>query len=90
MSVHSDCGGDIFWVRRSDDPERWMPPLEFAGYRYVITGDEPERTAIQVPTYIMHNCNPEKIEAWQEYQFKLAQLKNHKPDPWNWNDTLSG
>lgn len=76
MSTHGDCGEDIRWVHRSDDHERFMPPLEFAGYRYVILEDD---TAVQQPTYIIHHCNPEKVVAWGEYQTKLdaAKLANN-------------
>ena len=75
MSTHADCGEDIAWVRRSDDTDRWMPPLEFAGYRYVTQGEGEDKTAIQVPTYIIHHCNPEKVVAWNLYKEKLAEVK---------------
>jgi hypothetical protein len=53
-----------------------MPPLEFAGYRYiVIRGEDMVETATQEPTYIVHHCNPEKVASWEEYKKKLAAAR---------------
>lgn len=71
MSVHRDCGENIHWMHREDDPERFMPPMEFAGQAYVIEGG----IATEVSTYRMHRCDPVKVVAWQEYIQTMAELK---------------
>lgn len=75
MSTHADCGEDILWVHRADDMDRFMPPLEFAGYRYVVVGEGQAQTAVQQPTYIVHHCNPEKVISWNAYKEELAAAK---------------
>ena len=72
MSTHKDCGEEIRWAHRPDDPERFFPPLEYAGEVYII--DE-GGNAIQMHGYRMHRCDPEKVEAWQEYIAKISDLK---------------
>ncbi len=72
MSVHKDCGEDIRWVKREDEEQRWMPPLEFIGQVYII--DESGH-AFMTNAYQIHNCDPDKMEAWQEYQRRIAELK---------------
>lgn len=74
-SIHKDCGENIRWVKRSD-VDRWMAPLEFAGRAFVITGEVGlDSYAEEVSVYQVHHCNPEKMEAWQEYCAKIAHLK---------------
>lgn len=72
MSVHKDCGQPIRWAGREDDPSRFMPPLESAGQAYIIGEDG---SAIMVSVYQIHNCDPDKVIAWLEYQRKLAAAK---------------
>lgn len=77
MSTHKECGEEIRWVKRDDDDSRWMPPLEFAGHFYIITESG---NAIWTSVYRRHNCDPDKIEAWQEYTAKIAALKESTPN----------
>lgn len=80
MSVHKDCGELVVWARRSDDPTRWMPPLEFVDNLIVIQVDENgERVAVNAPAYRVHDCDPDKVLAWMEYQEKLARLRERAP-----------
>lgn len=72
MSTHKDCGEEIRWAKRDDDPDRFRPPLEYAGEAFII--DE-RGAAIQVHTYRPHNCDPDKVEAWLTYQKRLAVLR---------------
>lgn len=74
MSVHRECGEDIRWAHRPDDPERFLPPLEYAGEVYVI--DE-GGSAIQMHGYRMHRCDPQKVIEWQTY---IEQMKDLKGD----------
>lgn len=80
MSVHRDCGEEIVWVKNENDPNRWMPPLEFAGYRHIITTQGDDQFAVQMPTYIRHHCDPDRMKAWQDYQVRIAALKENAPD----------
>jgi hypothetical protein len=77
MSVHKDCGEEIRWVRRDDDETRWAPPIEFAGHFFILTEDG---KAVYTACYRRHECDPEKIEAWQAYQRRIAELKNSEPE----------
>lgn len=81
MSVHKECGEYIKWARRPDDPERFYPPMEHAGEHYVLDDDG---VAIAVHTYRPHRCDPAKVLAWQEFQQKLAEVReqqlNNPPD----------
>lgn len=72
MSTHRDCGEPIKWARRDDDSERFMPPLEYVGEVYVIDSGG---AAIMVHAYRQHRCDPDKMEAWQEYLGKMDKLK---------------
>lgn len=72
MSVHKQCGEQIRWARRDDDSTKWLPPLEFAGQAYIFGEDD---AAILVNTYRPHNCDPDKVEAWQEYKARLAEIE---------------
>lgn len=80
MSTHKDCGEDITWVKRDDDPSRFMPPLEFFGYAYILS-DAPngEKTAVQVATYKTHHCDPDKVIAWHEYKARIAAIEQNAP-----------
>lgn len=84
VSVHKECGEDIRWAHRDDQPDRFRPPLEYAGQVFII--DERD-VAIMVHSYRPHRCDPDKMVAWQEYQEKIAAIKERKvPDldmsPW--------
>lgn len=76
MSVHRDCGEEIRWAKREDDPERFVPPLEFAGHAYII--DE-NGIARSVTTFSSHRCNPDKVREWADYLRKLALAKDESP-----------
>lgn len=71
MSTHRECGEDIRWVHRDDDPERFAPPLEYVGQAFIITDDN---TAVRVTTYKTHHCDPDKILAWREYKARIAEI----------------
>ena len=75
MSTHKECGEEIRWAHRDDDPERFRPPLEYAGQAFII--DERD-VAIMVHTYKPHMCDPDKMLAWQEYQEKVAAIKERR------------
>lgn len=78
MSVHKDCGELINWFKRPDDMARFLPPMEYVGQMYMVTETESgEKAAVQVAGYKVHNCDPEKMLAWQEYQAKVAVIKEH-------------
>lgn len=80
MSVHKDCGETIRWAK-TEGSGRWMPPLEFVGNHFIIQQDENgDSVAVQVSTYEIHNCDPDKMLAWQEYQKKIAKLKGSAPN----------
>lgn len=76
MSIHRECGEEIKWAHRDDDPERWQPPLEYQGQFFII--DE-RGVAIQVTGYKRHVCDPEKMEAWITYQERMAELEARRP-----------
>lgn len=69
MTIHSQCGREIRWANRDDDPERFRPPLEFAGQAYII--DE-SNTAVYVTTYKQHECDPEDIVNWADLKRRQA------------------
>jgi hypothetical protein len=77
MSVHRECGADIRWFRRDDDPERYRPPMELAGEGYVIT-DEGGLEFKNI--YRPHMCDPEAIASWQQYKENLAEAKGEPID----------
>lgn len=81
MSVHKDCGEQIRWVRRAEDPERFMPPLEYAGEGIIITGGDSPESALgsQVHVYKIHRCDPDTMEEWQRYCARMADLKGQAP-----------
>lgn len=70
MTIHSDCGKEIRWAQRDDDPDRFRPPLEFAGQAYIVTEDN---IAVYVTTYKQHECDPDDIKRWME--LKRAQAE---------------
>ena len=70
MSTHSDCGETIKWIARDD--QKWYPPMEFAGTYFIIDNDGYGQ---EVHAYRPHRCDPEKVEAWQEYLLKMTDLK---------------
>lgn len=72
MSTHKDCGQVVKWARRPDDPNRWMPPLEYIGEVHVVTGEGENQSASVVHAYRVHHCDPDHVAAWTEYQEKLA------------------
>ena len=76
MSVHQDCGAEIRWARRADDPSKWMPPLQFVGQYFVFGEDD---AAIRMNCYESHRCDPDAMEAWQIYKARLAELQANQP-----------
>lgn len=72
MSIHTDCGANIKWAKRSDDPDRFSPPLEFHGFYYIV--DE-SGSAIEVTTYQPHICDPERMK---KYQDRIAQVAKQR------------
>lgn len=72
MSIHSDCGKEVRWVHRDDDPDRFHPPLEFAGQAYIITEDN---TAVFTTTYRRHECDPDDIKQWIDLKRRQAEAK---------------
>lgn len=72
MSTHKECGEQIRWAQRPDDPNKWMPPLEAIGPVYII--DEAGQ-AIAVTGYQVHNCDPDRMQAWVEYKNRIASIQ---------------
>lgn len=72
MTIHRDCGKEIRWATRDDDPDRFRPPLEFAGHAYIITEDG---TAVYTSTYKAHECDPDDIKAWLDLKRRQAEAK---------------
>lgn len=81
-SVHKECGADIQWARRPDDPTRFLPPLEYLGEVYFLTGKGDERVAQQEHGYRIHACDPDRIVEWQDYQHRLAEAKGEVYTPY--------
>src|SRR5262245_28639014 len=71
MSIHSDCGAEIRWPRKSDEPEAYGPPLEYAGQGYVF--DE-NSVAIQVSVYKSHVCRADQMAEWLDNKIKVQRL----------------
>lgn len=71
MTIHSDCGKEIKWVHRDDDPDRWHPPLEFAGQAYVII----DEVAVYTSIYQRHECDPDDMKKWLELKRAQAEIK---------------
>lgn len=82
MSIHKECGAEIRWAKRSDDPERWSSPLEFAGFNYII--DE-SGSAIEVVAYKIHVCDLEQMTRWRDVVEKTLQARDYekKDEPFN-------
>lgn len=77
MSVHKECGEQIRWARNQSGT-KWLPPLEFAGEMFILTKNEEgegDYTGTEVSTYRVHNCDPDKVEAWQAYKERLASIE---------------
>lgn len=79
MSVHKECGADIQWAKRSDDDSRWLPPLEYVGEVFMI---DSSGAAVQIHGYRRHDCDPDAIIAWQDYQQRLAEAKGEVFTPY--------
>ena len=80
MSIHRDCGADIQWLRRDDDPNRFLPPVEYAGEVYIKNEDG---VGVMTYAYRSHHCNPEAIIEWQDYQRRLAEAKGEEYTPYD-------
>lgn len=72
MSIHKDCGRDVTWARRPDDPDRFLPPLEMTGFGYFIQDDG---TAVQRPVFQMHVCDPDEVIDWTDRMRRLAEAR---------------
>jgi hypothetical protein len=81
MSTHKDCGEQIRWARRLEDPTRWLPPLEYAGEGFVLStsDDSEDHFASEVHVYKLHRCDPDKVLAWQEYTERMADIQGTAP-----------
>jgi len=73
VSIHKDCGEHIHWFNRTDQPERYYPPMEFAGPVFV----QLEGKIVETNAYRIHRCDPEKVVAWQEYLATMTELKGN-------------
>lgn len=71
MSVHTDCGKEVKWVHRDDEPDRWHPPLEFDHQGYVIMDD----VVVYTNVYKRHECDPDDIKAWMDLKRNQAMAK---------------
>lgn len=90
MSVHKNCGEKIRWAKNAHG-DRFLPPLEFVGHYYILLDMEEgdDKMATEVSCYEVHQCDPEKVVAWQEYKDNLAAIESRtKVDverpPSNW------
>lgn len=72
MSTHKRCGATITWARYADDPDRFLPPLEFAGHYWLIGEDG---VGYQTPTFKQHECDPDQMEKWQERLRRIQELE---------------
>lgn len=80
MSIHKDCGAEITWLKRSDDSDRYLPPMEYAGEGYVRNAEgEGEYRHI----YRVHFCDPDAMIQWQDYQRRLAEAKGEEFTPYD-------
>ena len=77
MSIHRDCGKDVTWAARKDDPERFMPPLEMIAFGYVL---EEDGTASQKPVFQFHTCDPDDVAEWRDRLRALATARGESPD----------
>lgn len=91
MSVHNQCGEQIRWAK-SPRGDKFLPPLEFVGHHYILMDsddEEGQKVASEVACYQIHNCDPDKMAAWQEYRDKVEALKRESAEvaerlPTNW------
>lgn len=74
MSIHTQCGKEVRWANREDDPEKFRPPLEFVGHNYIITEDN---IALYVSTYRQHECDPDEIVKWLDLKRRQAKALGH-------------
>ena len=74
MSIHKECGEPIKWLRRPEDMDKFLPPMEYLGEVYVVE----EGAGIYRQAYKLHMCDPDKIIAWQDYQRRLAEAKGEE------------
>ena len=83
-SVHKECGADIVWARRPDDTDRWLQPLEYVGEVFVLLKQENsnEKVGQQHHAYRIHQCDPDRIIEWQDYQHRLAEAKGEVYTPY--------
>lgn len=72
MSVHKDCGADIRWLKRDDDPNRFLPPMEFVGQFYAADADG---VGVVQNCYRPHVCDPDVMEDWLNRMRRLAELQ---------------
>lgn len=72
MSTHKECGANVQWARRDDEPDRYMPPLEPTGPAYIINA---EGVGVYVQTYQPHICDPEDVANWLDRMNRLAEVR---------------
>ena len=77
MSLHKDCGREIEWPRNPENPEKFLPPLEFVDRYYIIMEDG---TSAYVNAYKRHDCDPEEITIWMDLKRRQAQAKGISVD----------
>lgn len=81
-SVQRECGADIVWAKRPDDDSRFLPPLEYVGEVYLLDGKGKDKTGEQRHAYRIHQCDPDRIIEWQDYQHRLAEAKGEDYTPY--------
>lgn len=72
MAIHSDCGAEIRWPRKQEDPERFGPPLEYYGQGYIFNEDG---TTIEVSVYRTHICDADQMEVWLKNKARIERLR---------------
>jgi hypothetical protein len=55
--------------------------MEFCGFYYVLSElpDSTDKVGLRVAAYRPHQCDPDKIIAWREYQARLAEIDARLP-----------
>lgn len=81
-SVHKECGADIVWAHRADDTDRFYPPLEYVGEVFLLEGKGRDKVAEQRHAYRIHQCDPDRIIEWQDYQHRLAEATGVEYTPY--------
>ena len=76
MSVHNLCGAQVKWAHRSNDPDKWHPPLDPIGLAYIIVDEQ----VVEVMTYKLHDCDPMQMATWKERKAKQAEIKGEPLD----------